>query len=136
MKFRVPAFALALLFVSSDARTTEILVEKGTHAVDANGVRRDGNAYPRHHPPWFDDLQKRVAPNYSIDDRARHHTGVGVFRLQLDLQGAVTSVSVLQSTGHTSLDRSAVAALRKWRWRPGRWKEIEMPVTFTMAGRG
>jgi hypothetical protein len=24
------------------------------------------------------------------------------------------------------------AALRQWRWKPGKWKEIDIPVSFTI----
>jgi TonB family protein len=52
----------------------------------------------------------------------------------LDLRtGAVTQVTVIKSTGFIALDRSAVSALRRWHWKPGKWREIYMPVTFTIA---
>ena len=34
------------------------------------------------------------------------------------------------------LDDSAVRAIRLWQWRPGKWKEIEIPVTFTLGPHG
>ena len=61
-----------------------------------------------------------------------------MFRLTLDLKtGTVSKVTVLQSTGAAMLDASAIEAFRRWQWKPGKWKEIDMPITFTMRpGRG
>jgi len=47
--------------------------------------------------------------------------------------GCAASVAVARSTGVKALDDSAVAALRKWCWKPGKWKEVDVPVTFTMG---
>lgn len=46
--------------------------------------------------------------------------------------GSVSNVTVLKSTGSPGLDASADRAIRQWQWRPHRWKEVDMPVTFTM----
>jgi hypothetical protein len=46
-------------------------------------------------------------------------------------QSCLFGVTVVRSTGFAELDTSAVAALRQWRWKPGKWKEIEMAVEFT-----
>jgi TonB family protein len=102
-----------------------------TSAVDAKGVRHSvASGQPA---PWLNDRVRAVAPQYPYADRARHHVGIGRFHLVLDLKtGIVTGISVTKSTGFAGLDASAVAALRQWRWKPGRWKEIDLPVTFTM----
>jgi len=49
--------------------------------------------------------------------------------------GAVTNVAVVKSTGVATLDNSAVTAFRKWRYRSGKWKEVDLPVTFTIMSR-
>jgi TonB family protein len=105
----------------------------GTRAVDAKGVRHDGNTYPRKHPPWLDDILKTLAPQYPYIDRAQRHVGQGWFAIYLDLPtGVPTKVIALKSTGFSSLDNCAIASFREWRWKPGKWKEIDMPVTFTL----
>jgi TonB family protein len=54
-----------------------------------------------------------------------------MFQLKLDLKtGLVTKVTVINSTGFPALDTSAVTALRQWRWKAGKWKEIEFAVAF------
>src|SRR5436189_870383 len=105
----------------------------GTYAVDARGVRHSSKDYPKDSPPWLNDLVNGVAPEYSYSDRAAHHQGRGFFVLALDLKtGTVREVRTAQSTGFRTLDASAVSAFRKYRWKPGRWKEIDIPVTFKL----
>ena len=60
--------------------------------------------------------------------------GKGWFRIYLDLNtGYVTQFRVFKSTGFDALDSSAIAAFRHWRWTPGKWKEIELPVAFKIS---
>jgi TonB family protein len=44
--------------------------------------------------------------------------------------GKVTSVKVVKSTGHEVLDRSAIQALRSWRYVPGAVREVHVPIRF------
>jgi len=102
-------------------------------AVDAQGVRHRGSEYAGL-APWMKDVLKTLAPDYSYTERAYYHTGSGLFRLTLDLKtGSVTQVFVVKSTGFPALDSSALDALRRWRWKPGRWKEIDVPITFEVS---
>ena len=105
-----------------------------TYAMDAKGVRHSYKDYQRHRPPWVDDQVKAFAPIYPYSDRAAHRQGHGLFRIAIDLKtGCAASVTVTKSTGFKTLDDAAVAALRKWCWKPGKWREIDTPVTFTMG---
>jgi len=102
-------------------------------AVDVNGFRHTTADYPGHHAPWLDDRTAAVAPKYPLQDLRLHHQGSGSFRLLLDLQtGCVGKVILIRSTGFSSLDQSAMAAVRKWQWKPGKWKEITVTTVFTM----
>jgi TonB family protein len=103
-------------------------------AVDARGVRHIASEYHGKNPPWSSDITHCIGPEYSDRDRRLYNQGRGLFRLTLDLEtGAVLNITVVQSTGTSSLDRNALVALRQWRWKPGKWKEIDMPVTFRMS---
>jgi TonB family protein len=104
-------------------------------AVDIKGVRHTAREYPGHHGPWdLADRIKAVAPAYTYEDRARHRQGSGFFAVFIDANtGVPTRVTIIKSTGHPTLDQSAIEALQRWRWKPGRWKEVDLPVTFTMA---
>src|SRR5438270_698885 len=97
-------------------------------AVDINGQRHIGSRdFPGLPEPWIADCLSHRAPEYSDQDRLYHHQGDGLFRITLNPKtGLVTQVLVVKSTGFASLDNSAVTAIRQWRWKPGRWKEVDM----------
>jgi TonB family protein len=102
-------------------------------AVDARGVRYVGK-HSGGPAPWLADALFRPKPDYPYSERHLHHEGVAVFQLEIDLKtGVTTNVSIIQSSGFPKLDDVAFNAVRRWRWRPGRWKEVEMPVVFTMT---
>ena len=74
-------------------------------------------------------------PEYTYEDRARRHQGEGLFRIIINpATGTVDQVVMIRSTGFLLLDNSALAALQSWRWKPGTWKQIDMPVRFEMIG--
>jgi TonB family protein len=107
--------------------------QEGSSAVDVNGVRHWLRDYGEGGAPWFADIVKRVQPDYPAQERARRTGGTGVFQVTVDVStGSVLTVSVLKSTGSAALDESAMRAIRLWRWRPRRWKEVDIPVHFTM----
>ena len=107
----------------------------GGTAVDIKGVRHTPREYPGHHAPWdLADRTKAVAPAYTLEDRAKHRQGRGFFGVSIDANtGAPIRVTIIKSTGHPTLDQSAIEALQRWRWKPGKWKEVDIAVTFTMA---
>jgi protein TonB len=110
---------------------------KGGVAVDVNGKRHTGKEYPKYEAPWnFADRIATVAPTYPLKDRASRHQGDGFFRIVIDpAHGTVAQVIILKSTRYESLDECAVSALRRWRWKPNTWREVEVPVTFSIAPR-
>jgi TonB family protein len=119
---------IALLLIQSHADDRS---RWNSAAVDAHGVRYRGRDYPNG-GIWMDDVVFKVAPEYSAAERAQSHFGSGLFRLTLDLKtGAVTRVQILSSTGFRALDQSAIDAFGRWRWKPGKWREIDAPITFT-----
>jgi len=106
-----------------------------TGAIDAKGVRHLASEYHGKTPPWISDITNWIAPEYSPRDRMSRNQGTGVFRLTLDARsGAVVNVAIMKSIGITTLNQSALAALQQWRWKPGKWKEVDIPVTFAGTG--
>jgi TonB family protein len=95
-------------------------------------------------PPWSSDVVWTVMPRYPRYPHGLHgiefQEGSGIFRLSLDLKtGRVIDVTVVKSTGHSTLDGSAIEALRQWALKPGKWKQIDVPVKFAIprsSGRG
>jgi TonB family protein len=108
---------------------------RGGTAVDIKGRRHTASEYPGQRAPWnFADRIAAAAPQYPVEARLRHVQGTGFFRIFIDVKtGAVTQVATLRSTGYVSLDTAAIAALRRWRWKPGTWKEVDVPVAFQMG---
>jgi len=105
-------------------------------AVDAKGMRHQAKDYPKGHAPWMEDVTKQIAPEYSKLDQAHRVAGFGLYRVAVDLKtGSVKKVSVIQSTGVATLDASAIKALGQWLWKPGKWKEVSVPIAFVPFSR-
>jgi len=91
-------------------------------------------AFASYHEPWQKDLVRSVGPVYSGEDRVARRQGCGVFHLTLDLNtGSVVQVTVRKSTGYATLDAAAVQGLKQWRFKPGSWKTLDIPVEFKMG---
>ena len=74
-------------------------------------------------------------PDYPSAARSRRITGSGVCVVSVDqVSGRVTGASMEQSTGDSTLDKSAVRAFRKWRFKPGTVSKVRIPIEFTMTG--
>src|SRR5262249_7757745 len=60
--------------------------------------------------------------------------GIGVCIVSVDpASGRVTTASMEQSTGDSTLDKSAVNAFRKWRFKPGTVSKVRIPIEFNMT---
>lgn len=86
--------------------------------IDAKGIRHEskesaGNA------PWMRDVAYARGPRPLRGDRTRWYQGVGIFRLEIDpTTGATGEVRIVRSTGQVAFDRSALLALKLWRFKP------------------
>ena len=69
---------------------------------------------------------------YPLEARRRRMEGSGRFRMYIDEQGVVTKIGILKSTGHRMLDINACNALSHWRAKPGRRREVDMPMAFKL----
>ena len=88
----------------------------------------DGNR-----PQWKRDLVYIEAPAYPAVAKRWHVQGAGTFRLSIDIKtGRVTNVEILKSTGFGVLDGSAIRALKAWRWKPGKYRTYDVPVSFKL----
>jgi TonB family protein len=71
------------------------------------------------------------APAFPSEVRSRPGTAwSGRFRLNFNARGNVTNVQVIQSTGNSVLDQSALSTLRQWKSAPGQEWAATVPVTF------
>jgi TonB family protein len=81
-----------------------------------------------------DDIITRPALDYPYEDRRNYHQGRGLYRVTLDPKtGWARNVTVLKSTGWTSLDNAVVRGLRELGMKPGKWKQVDFPVIYEMA---
>jgi TonB family protein len=77
------------------------------------------------------DILYQVGPRYPSKYQRARIGGTGRFRMNIDFNtGKVKSVTVVKSTGSDGLDREAIFALRQWRFKPGKARQVEMPITF------
>ena len=77
------------------------------------------------------DVLYKVGPRYPSKFQRARIGGTGRFRMNIDFNtGKVKSVTVVKSTGSDGLDREAIFALRQWRFKPGKARQVEMPITF------
>lgn len=101
-------------------------------AMDVHGVRR---SCPLNKPPgWLADAVAKADVEYPEWGKNHHEQGMGVFRMSVDSKtGKVTHVSTVKSTGFRDLDDSAIAALGRWRWKPGTWTETDVAINFGLG---
>jgi len=105
-------------------------------AIDAKGVRYVMRT-DRGRAAWFRDIIFAPRPGYPVEDRRLHHEGIVVIRLDIDLKtGNATYFTILKSSGFPNIDEVAVRALAKWRFKPGRWKQVDIPIVFTFHTPG
>src|SRR3984893_17187190 len=73
-------------------------------------------------------------PEYPYEARSRKITGSGVCVLALDPAGNVTDATMAQSIGSPILDNATVSTFRRWRFKPGMYSKVKVPITYTMTG--
>ena len=76
-------------------------------------------------------------PRYSSDARLNGMTGAGVILLTIDrASGRVAAAQIERSIGQKPLDDEALAAFRKWRFKPHTASKVRIPIRFTMGPFG
>ena len=74
------------------------------------------------------DYLSNPKPNYPAADRAAGHQGRVILRVRVSAEGRPESVSLLQSSGYSGLDQSALDAVRHWKFRPARIGPLAIPI--------
>ncbi len=82
--------------------------------------------------PRKEDILYALLPKYPYEARLHYTQGRGSFLIHVRPDGSVSSVTVESSAGAPILDKAAIAALSKWRFRPGRFTVVRAPANFTM----
>ncbi len=82
----------------------------------------------------------RTLPAYPPLARLRRHQGEALLSVEVLADGRVGRVAISRSTGHEILDRTALAAVRSWRFIPGRRgghavaTSVDVPFRFVLTG--
>ncbi|MDZ4338207.1 MAG: energy transducer TonB [Pseudomonas sp.] len=78
-------------------------------------------------------------PNYPSQARRRNQQGVVLVEVRLDERGQQRSLNLLRSSGVDSLDRAALEAVAKWRFRPETSggqavpSRVQIPIQFALT---
>jgi TonB family protein len=59
-------------------------------------------------------------------------TGSGLYELSVDKSGRTTAVAVVKSSRSKVLDQTAVATFRRWRFKPGVFTRVRVPVSWSV----
>ena len=111
--------------------------------------RPEGTDTPQHgsgvRPPLYTDADPRygdnILPDYPPLARLRGYQGVAVLSVEVLADGRVGQVGISRSTGHEILDRTALEAVRLWKFEPGRRNgrpvsmSVAVPVRFVLMGK-
>lgn len=84
-------------------------------------------------PPGAAPGPRNAPPEYPAESRRRGAEGVVRLALRIDADGRVETAQVTQSSGHAELDRAAVDAARRWRFRPATQAGIAIAADLTTA---
>ena len=101
----------------------------------ADPLRSPGHAGPVSLGSIKPTLISAPRPEYPYEARRRHLTGAGAALVTVDsTSGFTLDVRMEQSTGDPILDRAAVSAFKRWRFKAGAPSKVRIPVVFTLAG--
>ena len=87
-----------------------------------------------------------ASPDYAINPKPvyprsairRNYEGTVILLVEVLRDGTVREVQILESSGHTILDRSALKAVRRWRFKPGTQggepvtMKVKVPLVFKL----
>lgn len=83
----------------------------------------------------------KPTPRYPPEALRNGETGKVVVRIEVSADGEPTDVSIVARSGSRSLDRAAVQAAKRWRFRPAHQNgravasAVEVPIEFALDGR-
>jgi protein TonB len=88
-------------------------------------------------PAMPDDRFRNRPPPYPLDAAMRGEAGAVLVIIHVSAYGVATGADVAESSGSASLDRAAVAAVRKWHFHPamkeGLAVPFDMPFRFVFS---
>jgi len=85
---------------------------------------------------------ENTPPIYPSVARRRGYEGVALISAEILVDGSVGALEIKMSSGHNILDRSALKAVRKWKFEPARRMgdpvimRVDVPVRFVLNDEG
>src|SRR5256885_11661339 len=75
-----------------------------------------------------------AAPGAAYPEEAQKTkiTGSGVYELRIDKAGKISAVAIVKSSGSAVLDKAATTAFKKWRFKPGVFQSVRIPVSWSV----
>jgi len=75
-----------------------------------------------------------AAPSAAYPEEAQKSkiTGSGVYELRIDKAGRISAVTIVKSSGSAVLDKAATTAFKKWRFKPGVFQSVRVPVSWSV----
>lgn len=82
--------------------------------------------------------RENTHPAYPLIARIRGHEGIVILSVEIFTDGSVGSLKIKKSSGYSVLDKSALEAVKTWKFEPGRkigkptimW--VDVPVKFVL----
>lgn len=82
----------------------------------------------------LEQLPNNPLPYYSVEDRFLGKEGLVIFLGYVVESGVLTRLELKKTSGHQSLDRRTLQALKKWRFKPGQEGWVELPFLWQLEG--
>ena len=75
-----------------------------------------------------------AAPGAAYPEEAQKAkiTGSSVYELRIDKAGKISAVVIVKSSGSAILDEAATTAFKKWRFKPGVFQSVRIPVSWSV----
>jgi TonB family protein len=72
------------------------------------------------------------AAAYPEEARKAKTTGSGLYELRISKSGVTSEVVIVKSSGSAVLDNAAKNTFLKWRFKPGIFSRVRVPVSWTV----
>jgi TonB family protein len=72
-------------------------------------------------------------PAFPEEAQKAKMTGSGVYELRINKAGATTAVLIVKSSGSAVLDKAATTTFKSWRFKPGTFTSVRIPVSWAVS---
>ncbi len=126
----------------SETKSDELQLTAGNHTVmnDLAAERRPGdqNAAVVPDQKAIPAYRHNEQPHYPVMAKRRGYQGEVVLHVLVDSRGSVSEIEIKATSGHSILDRAALAAVKRWRFFPAiaggkpvaMW--VDVPIDFRL----